>query len=132
MASSTLKEVARSNRKAPTPAAQRLWRFLRGRRLNGYKFAREVVIGCYIADFVNRCHKIIIEVDGGQHGEKAVIAYDNKRTEFLGEEGYQVVRIWNNEVFENISGVLENILLKLQCAEHRHPRLEPHEREKED
>jgi len=102
MTGSTLKEVARSNRKAPTPAAHRLWRFLRGRRLNGYKFTREVVIGCYIADFVCRSHKIVIEVDGEQHGEEAVIAYDNKRTEFLGEEGYQVVRIWNNEVFENI------------------------------
>ncbi len=103
---------ARNLRKNRTDAENRMWYFLRNRRLSGYKFVREKVIGKYIADFVCREKKLIIEVDGGQH--MAAAAYDQQRTKDLEAIGYQVVRFWNNEVHENIQGVMENILNLLE------------------
>ena len=107
-----MKERARSFRKNMTDAENRMWYFLRNRRLNGYKFVREFVIGSYIADFVCREKKLIIEVDGGQHMEAA--EYDKRRTEFLEKNGYRVLRVWNNEVFTNTREVLESILNLLE------------------
>ena len=109
-----MKERARSFRKGMTEAENRMWYFLRGRRLNGYKFIREQIIGDYIADFVCRQKKVVIEVDGGQHAK--AVEYDKKRTEFLEKEGYRVFRVWNNEVFQNIEGVLEAILNLLESV----------------
>jgi very-short-patch-repair endonuclease len=68
-------------RKTMTDAENRMWYFLRNRRLHGYKFVRECVIGSYIADFVCREKKVVIEIDGGQH--MAAIEYDKQRTVFL-------------------------------------------------
>lgn len=103
-----MKERARSFRQEMTHAENRMWYFLRDRRLKGYKFVRESVLGPYIADFVCREKKIVIEVDGGQHMDAA--EYDGQRTEKLEAQGYRVLRFWNNEVFRNIQGVLETIL----------------------
>ena len=103
---------ARNLRKNRTDAENRMWYYLRNRRLAGYKFVREKVVGKYIADFVCREKKLIIEVDGGQH--MAAAAYDQQRTKDLEAIGYQVVRFWNNEVHENIQGVMENILNLLE------------------
>jgi very-short-patch-repair endonuclease len=72
------------------------------RRLSGYKFVRECVIGNYIADFVCRDKKLIVEIDGGQHMEAA--EYDQRRTDYLTANGYRVVRFWNNNVFNNVPG----------------------------
>ena len=70
------------------------------------------MIGCYIADFVCREKKLIIEVDGGQHMD--AIEYDQLRTAHLIKLGYNVLRVWNNEVFNNIEGVLATILSSLE------------------
>jgi very-short-patch-repair endonuclease len=105
-------ELARKLRKNQTDAENRMWYYLRNRRLGGYKFVREYVIGKYIADFVCREKKLIIEVDGGQH--MAAEAYDQQRTRNLEAVGYRVVRVWNNEVFKNIQGVMEQILNVLE------------------
>ncbi|ULJ69568.1 endonuclease domain-containing protein [Wielerella bovis] len=91
-----LQENAKNLKQNMTLTEQRLWYHLRGKRLNGIKFRRQQTIGSYIADFVSMEHKLIIELDGGQHTEQ--IAYDNARTEFLNNQGYRVVRFWNNEV----------------------------------
>jgi very-short-patch-repair endonuclease len=107
-----MQDRARYLRKNRTDAENRIWYYLRNRRLGGYKFVREHVIGNYIADFVCREKKLIIEVDGGQHMTAA--AYDQQRTENLEAIGYQVVRVWNNEVYENIYSVMENILHLLE------------------
>ena len=107
-----MKERARCFRKNMTDAENRIWYFLRNRRLNGYKFVREVVIGPYIADFVCREKKLIIEIDGSQHAE--AVQYDKCRTEFLEMNGYSVLRFWNNEVFKDIQSVLETILNLLE------------------
>ena len=109
-----MKERARSFRKNMTAAEQRLWYFLRDRRLGGYKFVREYVIGPYIADFVCRNRKVIVEVDGGQHTE--AIVYDQQRTDFLQNNGYTVLRVWNDEVFINMEGIATAILDLLENA----------------
>lgn len=109
-----MKERARSFRKSMTAAEQRLWYFLRDRRLGGYKFVREYVIGPYIADFVCRNRKVIVEVDGGQHTE--AIVYDQQRTDFLQNNGYTVLRVWNDEVFINMEGIATAILDLLENA----------------
>ena len=107
-----MKERARVLRQDMTIAENRMWYFLRNRSLNGYKFVREYVIGNYIADFVCRDKKLIVEIDGGQHMEAA--EYDQRRTTYLTANGYKVVRFWNNEVLLNVQGVLETILRSLE------------------
>ncbi|HVT61982.1 MAG TPA: DUF559 domain-containing protein [Legionellaceae bacterium] len=107
-----MKERARVLRKNRTDAENRIWYFLRNRRLCGYKFVREYVIDNYIADFVCRDKKLIVEIDGSQHIE--AIEYDQKRTNYLTSNGYRVVRFWNNEVFNDIQCVLETILNALE------------------
>ncbi|KTD37389.1 multidrug efflux protein [Legionella moravica] len=109
-----MQERARNLRKNQTDAAIRMWYYLRNRRLGGYKFVREQVFGHYIADFVCREKKLIIEVDGGQH--MAAEAYDQQRTKDLEALGYRVMRVWNNEVFNNIEGVMELVLNLLESV----------------
>ncbi len=95
-------------RKTPTEAERKLWRHLRhSLTLAGSHFRRQVQIGPYIADFA--CHrlKLVIEIDGSQHGSQ--VAKDEARTRRLKSEGYRVLRFWNNEVFSNIEGVLTEI-----------------------
>ncbi|MDE3061267.1 MAG: DNA repair protein RecO [Pseudomonadota bacterium] len=104
---------ARELRKESSPAEHHLWYYLRGHRLEGYSFRRQHPLSShYIADFVCPDKKLVIELDGGQHAEQ--MEYDARRTEFLEQEGYQVLRFWNNDVFGNIGGVLEKIVEALQ------------------
>jgi very-short-patch-repair endonuclease len=87
------------------------WNRLRNRQVAGFKFVRQLPIGPYICDFVCRKRMIVIEVDGGQHAESR---RDVIRDRFLREQGYQVLRFWNNEVLGNIDGVLEMISAELR------------------
>jgi very-short-patch-repair endonuclease len=73
----------------------------------GVKFRRQRPVGRYVVDFVCLEEMLVIEVDGGQHGTNRV--YDGGRDEWLKSEGYRVLRFWDNEVFENLEGVLEVI-----------------------
>ena len=93
-----------------TKAEAALWYRLRSRRLNGFKFVRQEPIGPYTVDLICREHRLIIEVDGGQHADNA---RDAVRDEWLAEHNYRVLRFWNNEVLGNISGVLEAIATTL-------------------
>jgi very-short-patch-repair endonuclease len=102
------KTRARAMRSNPTEAERKLWWHLRYRlALPASHFRRQVRIGHYIVDFASHGLKLVIEIDGGQHAEKAVA--DARRTKFLESEGYSVLRFWNNEVLTNIDGVLEVI-----------------------
>ena len=103
-------ERAKNCRINKTNAENRFWYYVRNRRLKGYKFIREHMIGAYIVDFVCRAKKLIVEIDGGSHTEIIEIEHDQKRTEYLEKEGYKVIRFWNMEVFTNIEGVLETVL----------------------
>src|SRR3990167_4418030 len=107
-----MKERARSLRQDMTLAENRMWYFLRNRRLKGYKFVREYVIDTYIADFACREKKLVIELDGSQH--IAAAEYDQQRTEHLGALGYRVLRFWNNDVFNKIEVVLNTIVSSIE------------------
>ncbi|NJD89768.1 MAG: endonuclease domain-containing protein, partial [Betaproteobacteria bacterium] len=102
---------ARSLRRAPTEAENRLWYYLRDRRLSGAKFRRQVPIGPYVVDFLCVTASLIVEADGGQHSERA--GYDEERTRYLEARGYRVVRFWNNDVIGNIEGVMQAIAMAL-------------------
>jgi very-short-patch-repair endonuclease len=103
---------ARRLRRDPTDVERRVWKALRNRQIEACKFRRQVPLGTYIVDFVCIEKKLVIELDGGQHADRA--AHDERRTEWLRGEGYRVVRFWNNEVTTNFEGVLERIRLELR------------------
>lgn len=86
-----------------------LWSKLRNRQLDGIKFRRQQPLGSYIVDFISFDKKLIIEIDGGQHNELKTIMKDNQRATWLQDEGFHVIRFWNNEVMQNIEGVLMKI-----------------------
>jgi len=94
-------------RKEPTPAESKLWSYLRGNKLNGVNFRRQHAIGNYIADFVSIKRKLIIELDGSQHLEQA--EYDIVRSQYFASLGYKVIRFWNNQIINDIEGVIQTI-----------------------
>ena len=98
--------LARNLRKNSTIQERRLWNLLKNRQFHNLKFKRQQPIGDYIVDFICKEAKIIIEIDGGQHNEPENIEYDKTRTEYLNTFGYKVIRFWNNEIYENIEGVV--------------------------
>jgi very-short-patch-repair endonuclease len=103
-----LLERARRLRAGQTEAEDKLWSRLRAGRLHGLKFRRQIAFSAnYVADFVHPKSRLIIELDGSQHADQA--AYDERRTRFFESQGYRVIRFWNNEVFENMDGVLTAI-----------------------
>jgi very-short-patch-repair endonuclease len=108
---SKLRGRAKDMRSQATDAEHRLWQILRAHRFAGYKFRRQVPIEFYIADFVCFAERLIIELDGGQHADSAS---DVKRDAFLRSQGFRILRIWNNNVFENEEGVGELILEALR------------------
>ena len=103
-----MKSLARKLRKQATDAELLIWKHLRARQLNGYKFRRQHVIEPYIVDFFCMEAMLIIEVDGGQHTDQRI--NDNIRTAYLQSQGYRVIRFWNNEIVDDIDIVLEKIL----------------------
>jgi very-short-patch-repair endonuclease len=105
---------ARVLRRDPTEMEKRLWRALRMRQLDDTRFRRQVPIGPYIADFVCLEASLIVEIDGGQHADQ--MTCDARRTAWLKERGWRVVRFWNNEVHENFEGVLDVIRRELISA----------------
>ena len=107
-----MKNLARNLRRKQTEAERLLWVHIRNRRLDGYRFRRQEVIGSFIVDFVCLEKKLIIELDGGQHVDNAVA--DAVRTQQLEEYGYHVIRFWNDEVLTRTDDVLSSILKELQ------------------
>jgi len=114
----TLKK-ARALRKAMPKSEVILWSHLRRQQLGGYRFRRQGPIGPFIADFACVDLKLVVEVDGATHSAEAEIAYDRRRTMFLEEEGWHVWRVWNNEIYENLEGVLEGLLIEMTNLEGR-------------
>lgn len=98
-----LLERARAMRSNMPQPERELWTALRAKRFAATKFTRQVVIGPYIADFVCRSHKLIIELDGATHSDPS---RDDYRTTYLASKGYRVIRFWNNDVMTNLEGVL--------------------------
>jgi very-short-patch-repair endonuclease len=95
-------QTARRLRKQMTDAEKLLWKILRRRQLGSFKFRRQRPIGPFVVDFVCIERRVVIEADGGQHdGSES----DLRRSAWLAERGWQVLRFWNNEILQNPEGV---------------------------
>jgi very-short-patch-repair endonuclease len=100
-------------RKQPTPSEKMLWAYLRGNQLSGVSFRRQHAIGNFVVDFVSVKRKLVIELDGNQHGDQK--DYDVERTNYLESQGYKVIRFWNNQVEKDINGVILTIELAIKA-----------------
>ena len=105
---------ARRLRSEQTDAERKLWSIVRNRKLDGFKFRRQVPIDRYFADFVCMEARLIVELDGGQHSER--VEYDAERTKALEACDFQVLRFWNSQVLLASDGVANSILHELRLA----------------
>ncbi len=101
--------AARRLRLNQTDAEARLWQRLRHWPLEGTHFRRQVPIGPYVADFACMAARLVIELDGSQHAQGTQLLHDQERTRWLEGAGYRVIRFWNNDLVDNMEGVLESI-----------------------
>ena len=100
---------ARRLRRDTTDAERKLWLRLRRLPVGSSHFRRQATIGPYFADFACHARRLAIELDGGQHGEELHVARDAKRDAYMRSHGYRILRFWNNDVMQNIHGVLDVI-----------------------
>jgi very-short-patch-repair endonuclease len=103
------RKAAKALRENTTTAEDMLWRHLRRIEVKGSHFRRQVPIGPYIADFACLKKRLVIEVDGSQHGNDVDSRRGEVRTRWLNSEGYRVIRFWNNDVIDKTEAVLEAI-----------------------
>lgn len=92
-----------------TEAERKLWFTICNKQIDGIKFRRQQPIGNYIVDFVSYEKRLIIEIDGGHHNTVEIEDKDLERTTWLEKQGFRVLRFWNNDVLENIDGVIIRI-----------------------
>ena len=107
-------ETARKLRNESTPQEARLWLRLRAMRKQGAHFRRQVPIGRFIVDFACLRSRLVIEVDGSQHGIGLGPARDAKRDEALRADGFRVLRFWNTEIMNEMDMVLNTIFAELK------------------
>jgi very-short-patch-repair endonuclease len=117
MGDKLLRDRARRLRKEMTDAERALWAKIGQRQIDGFQFRRQFPLGQYIVDFVCFERQLVIEVDGGQHTEQK--CYDDRRTAWLENQGFQVLRFWNNEVLTELEVVLETIFSALRTMRAR-------------
>jgi very-short-patch-repair endonuclease len=103
----------RELRTKPTPQEEKLWWYLKDKR-TGYKFRRQHSVGGYILDFYCKEKRLIVEIDGGIHQTSEAHEYDKVRDKFFTELDYKVLRFRNNEIEEDINGVVVKIKSHLQ------------------
>ena len=108
-----LKQFSKDNRKNQTEEEDALWQSVRNNKL-GFKIRRQHAIGTFIADFVCLDRRLVIEVDGEYHLNNK--DYDDARTEFLKDEGFDVIRFTNDEVINNLETVLTKIKSTLESS----------------
>lgn len=101
---------AKAMRRVMTDAELKLWHELRAHRLMGLGFRRQVPIAGYIVDFACSTKKLIVELDGSQHGEDANAAKDAVRTARLEQDGWTVLRFWNDDVIRDLDAVCSHIV----------------------
>ncbi len=105
--------VTRKLRKTLTPWERKLWNLVRNRKLKNAKFRRQFSIPPYSVDFICLDARLIIELDGGHHNNPEEKIKDEQRQKFLENKGYKVLRFWNNEIENNLEGVVLVILQHL-------------------
>ncbi|WP_439544403.1 endonuclease domain-containing protein [Hyphomicrobium sp.] len=108
-----MSDRARRLRREKTEAERKLWRELRTLNRQGFRFRQQAPVGPYIADFADHTAKLVIELDGGQHGMPSNAARDALRTKWLSGNGYRVLRYWNGDVLNNTSGVMAAVMVEL-------------------
>src|SRR5689334_4465027 len=96
-------------RKVSTVAETVLWKYLKGRQLDGKKFRRQSSVGPYIVDFFCPEKRVVVELDGARHFGPAAGDYDDRRTRYLEERGIKVIRFENRRLYKDLEGVLEEI-----------------------
>ena len=101
-----LKGRRRELRRNQTEAEKVLWQKLRGNRFHNLKFFRQYSVGPYIIDFFCPAERLAVEIDGGQHADSDAQAYDESRSAYLKTRGIEVLRFWNNDILQNMEGVL--------------------------
>lgn len=112
MTADILQRARRLRVEATDPEAI-LWGELRNRRLNGHKFVRQFPVGPFIADFACRPARLVVELDGAQHGTPDALRHDATRSRFLNANGFGVLRFWNEEVLRYRGQALDTILAVL-------------------
>jgi very-short-patch-repair endonuclease len=127
-------ERARALRRVATGHEMKLWWELRAFKPLGLRFRRQVPFRNYILDFAEHRAKLVVELDGSQHGLKEQQTRDRVRDDLLNAEGYRVLRFWNGDIDGNLDGVVDAILREaLACVPAPHPahfvRRPPHEGE---
>jgi very-short-patch-repair endonuclease len=100
---------ARDMRRTPTDAERKLWQLLR-RKIFGVRFRRQQPIGPYVVDFYCSPARLVIELDGEQHGVGQAAKYDELRTLWLQQRGYMVLRFWNDEILREDGETIDRIL----------------------
>jgi very-short-patch-repair endonuclease len=103
-------------RKQMTDAELKLWNELRAHRLMGLGFRRQLPIAGYIIDFACPTHKLIVEVDGSQHGSAEIAEADAVRTAKLEGLGWTILRFWNDDVVRDMDNVCQNIVISAGTA----------------
>ena len=101
---------AKTLRTNQTDAEAILWSVIRAKRLDGLKFRRQVPFGPFIVDFVCHDHRLAIELDGSQHGKAIERERDARRTRWIEDRGYRVMRFWNDDVLRDLDGVCRHIV----------------------
>ena len=104
---------SRELRRSASPAERLLWSKLCRNQLNGFKFTRQFQIGVYYADIICRSAYLVIEVDGASHDVRQ--EYDARRDEFMTSLGYRILRFTNEDVVENLEGVVSFIVHALDA-----------------
>ena len=104
-----LKQRRRKLRHKQTETEAAFWGRVRNRQFNGLRFVRQYSLGLYILDFFCPSLLLAVELDGGQHNESESKEYDEARTEYLKNQGIEVLRFWNHEVLQNINGILNRM-----------------------
>jgi very-short-patch-repair endonuclease len=107
------RDRGRRLRAESTDAERKLWKYLRAKRFAGFKFRRQHRLGPYFVDLCCVSHRLVIELDGSQHAEPAAETKDAVRTAYLNQQGYRVIRFWNEQVNREIDDVLEAVYAAL-------------------
>jgi very-short-patch-repair endonuclease len=108
-----LRAQAKQLRREMTPAERKLWHALKAHRFQGLHIRRQVPMGPYVADFICHAAKIVVEVDGAQHGFDRHAERDRARDAWLEAQGYRVLRFWNHDVLTGLDSVLDTIFATL-------------------
>ena len=108
---------ARELRRSMTPQEVRLWLCLRQLKAQGYHFRRQAPHGWYVLDFVCLRDRLIVEVDGAQHGYDGHQQRDERRDRYFAERGFRTLRFWNNEINEDLNSVVDTIWAALQATQ---------------